>query len=358
MRVLLQSRADLLTLPAGDTIQVLETQKALCALGVDAKYSGDLAPDLEGYDLVHLFNLTRVAETAAQCENAVRRGKPVVVSPIYWNPEEYILHESPRLQAALLKYWRQDDPLRRRVVQSAAMLLPNAEAEMRVIERDLGVTAPFRVVPNAADPAFARADAREFLSRFGLTDFVLCCARISPRKNQLTLVRATRGLGFPVVFIGPVNDPFYLEACRKEADQSHHFLGFMPQTQLGSAYAAARVHVLPSWFETPGLASLEAALAGCNIVSTDRGTAREYFGDLAWYCDPADVGSIREAVTAAYRAPRRRELAAVVRTRFTWERAARETAEAYAHVLAGSGRGRWGPGAAAPRGRIQGSSRE
>ncbi|MGE5593188.1 MAG: glycosyltransferase [Betaproteobacteria bacterium] len=346
MRVLLQSRADLLTLPAGDTIQILETKKALRALGVDADHSGDLAPDLEGYDLVHLFNLTRVAETAAQCENAVRHGKPVVVSPIYWNPEEYILHESPRLQGALLKYWRQDDPLRRRVVQSAAMLLPNAEAEARLIERDLGVTAPFRVVPNAADPAFARADAREFLSRFGLADFVLCCARISPRKNQLALVRATRGLGLPVVFIGPVNDPFYLEACKKEADPSHHFLGFMPQTQLGSAYAAARVHALPSWFETPGLASLEAAVAGCNVVSTDRGTAREYFGHLAWYCDPADVGSIRAAVTAAYGAPRRRDLAAVVSTRFTWERAARETAEAYAQVLAR--RGRRGLGAAAP----------
>ena len=31
---------------------------------------------------------------------------------------------------------------------------------------------------------------------------------------------------------------------------------------LASAYAAARVFALPSWFETPGLAALEAALAG------------------------------------------------------------------------------------------------
>ena len=33
---------------------------------------------------------------------------------------------------------------------------------------------------------------------------------------------------------------------------------------LASAYAAARVFALPSWFETPGLAALEAALAGCS----------------------------------------------------------------------------------------------
>lgn len=314
-------------------MQVLETKKALRELGVDADHSGELAPDLEGYDLVHLFNLTRVAETAAQCENAVRRGKPVVVSPIYWNPEEYILHENPRQQGALLRYWRQDNPLRRKVVESAAMLLPNAESEARLVQTDLGVTAPFRVVPNGADPGFAHADPKEFVREFDVTGFVLCCARISPRKNQLALVRATRGLGLPVVFIGPVNDPFYFEACRNEADASHHFLGFMPQREIAGAYAAARVHVLPSWFETPGLASLEAAMAGCNVVSTDRGTALEYFGDLAWYCDPSDVDSIRAAVVAAYRSPRRPELAALVRERFTWERAAHATAKAYAEVL-------------------------
>lgn len=335
MRVLLQSRADLLVLPAGDTVQLLETRRALQALGVTVDHTSELAPDLDGYDLVHLFNLTRVAETAAQCENAVRRGKPVVVSSIYWNPEEYILHESPRQQGALLKYWRRDNPLRRRVVERTAMLLPNAEAEARLIEKDLGVVAPYRVVPNGADPGFAEADPEAFTSRFAVADFVLCCARISPRKNQLALVRATRGLGLPVVFIGPVNDPFYFKACKNEADSCHLFLGFMPQSQIACAYAAARVHVLPSWFETPGLASLEAAMAGCNIVSTDRGTTCEYFGDLAWYCDPADAGSIRDAVIAAYNAPRRPDLAALVKERFTWEHAARATAAAYEDVVAG-----------------------
>jgi len=333
VRVLLQSRADLLALPAGDTVQLLETKRWLEELGVNADHSTELTPGLDGYDMVHLFNLTRVAETIAQCENAVRRGKPIVVSPIYWNPEEYIMHENPRQQGALLKYWRQDNPLRRKVVESAALLLPNAEGEARLIEKDLGVTAPCRVVPNGADPGFSGADAGEFVARLEVNDFVLCCARISPRKNQLALVRATRGLGLQVVFIGPVNDPFYLEACKREQGRSHHFLGHMPQSQLATAYAAARVHVLPSWFETPGLASLEAAMAGCNVVSTDRGTAREYFGDLAWYCDPADIDSIRNAVLAAWSAPRRPGLAALVTRRFTWEHAARATISAYEEVL-------------------------
>ena len=44
---------------------------------------------------------------------------------------------------------------------------------------------------------------------------------------------------------------------------------------------------LPSWFETPGLAALEAALAGCSVVITPFGSTREYFGDLVEYARPA-----------------------------------------------------------------------
>ncbi len=55
---------------------------------------------------------------------------------------------------------------------------------------------------------------------------------------------------------------------------------------LASAYAAARVFALPSWFETPGLAALEAALAGCAVVITPYGSTREYFGDLVEYARP------------------------------------------------------------------------
>ncbi len=350
MRVLLQSRPDLLVLPAGDTVQLLETRHWLGRLGIEVEYSSDRSPDLGGYDLVHLFNLTRVAETAAQAENAARQGKPFVLSTIYWNPEEYIMHEEPRQRDWLLKFWRQDNPARRKVAASASMLLPNAVAEARLVQEDLGVSTSWQVTPNGADPAFSRARPDEFVARVGLSDFILCCARISPRKNQLALVRATRGLGAPVVFIGSVNDPFYLEACKRESDSCHRFLGYMPQSEIASAYAAAKVHALASWFETPGLASLEAAAAGCNIVSTDRGTAREYFGDLAWYCDPADLPSVREAVMAAYDAPRNPALSALVKDRYTWEHAARAALAAYRRVLGASAKSRSGSGGPASSG--------
>jgi hypothetical protein len=132
---------------------------------------------------------------------------------------------------------------------------------------------------------------------------------------------------------GQANPQEYLDLCRRYADENVVFIDAMNHEELASAYAAAKIHALPGWFETPGLSSLEAAAAGCNIVSTDRGTAREYFGDMAWYCDPRSIDSIREAVLAAHESAPRDDLRARIRERCTWRRAAESTLEGYRMAL-------------------------
>src|SRR4051795_3125182 len=69
---------------------------------------------------------------------------------------------------------------------------------------------------------------------------------------------------------------------------------------LASAYASARVFALPSWFETPGLAALEAALAGCAVVVTPFGCTREYFGDWVLYARPDRPRAIARALVRAW----------------------------------------------------------
>ena len=63
----------------------------------------------------------------------------------------------------------------------------------------------------------------------------------------------------------------------------------MPQNLLASAYAAAAVHTLPSWMETCGLVSLEAALSGTPLVGSTFGHELEYLEGDAWYADPGDA---------------------------------------------------------------------
>ena len=76
--------------------------------------------------------------------------------------------------------------------------------------------------------------------------------------------------------------------CRRAGEGLVAWLGRLDHDDplLASAYAAARVFALPSWFETPGLAALEAALAGCAVVITPYGSTREYFGGLVAYARP------------------------------------------------------------------------
>jgi glycosyltransferase involved in cell wall biosynthesis len=98
---------------------------------------------------------------------------------------------------------------------------------------------------------------------------------------------------------------------------------------LESAYAAARVFALPSWFETPGLAALEAALAGCSVVITPFGSTREYFGDLVEYARPGRPGEIGRALAKCWEDGPHPDLARTVESRYLWPRVARMIAEVY-----------------------------
>lgn len=361
MRVLMQSRVSLEKVPGGDTIQVHKTLEALRQLGVDAELSLELEPDLSGYDLVHLFNLARVQESYIQSMNARRQRKPVVLSPIYWNYSEFIRNgcggwravvgkllgtegferakgvwrylvdgeRNPATRALVLKGYRR---LQFSTIQAAEVLLPNSHREAELIREDFGVpTDKLKTVYNGVD--LSLFDVSENQNDVGERDLVTCVARIETRKDQLTLVRALKGTGLRLLLVGnpAPNHASYMAKVKAEADGNVEFAGWLDQPRLIDVYRRTRVHVLPSWFETPGLSSLEAAVCGCNLVVTDRGSTREYFGDLAYYCECGNPDSIREAVLRAWNEPANPELQRRVRE-FTWQRAAESTLEVYRSV--------------------------
>jgi glycosyltransferase involved in cell wall biosynthesis len=101
---------------------------------------------------------------------------------------------------------------------------------------------------------------------------------------------------------------------------------------LASAYAAARVFALPSWFETPGLAALEAALAGTAIVITPFGSTREYFGHRVRYARPGRIGEISTAVLRTWSQGPDPGLADFIASNYLWPEVARKTAEVYDQV--------------------------
>ncbi|MCS6830166.1 MAG: methyltransferase domain-containing protein [bacterium] len=360
-RVLMTTHQRALEMLGGGETQLFETLLALREQGVAADVSVSMRLPEEPYALIHAFSLYH----ADKVDLLERTGKPLVVSTIFRDNAAFYpvtvgaavfrQQEASQVEEAL-RAWKEgrlrvqgvepqslDEPedLRRvkeRVVRRAQVLLPNCRWELSSLRRyfRLGYK-PAQVVPNAVRPErFTQAAPDAFAQRFGSRDFVLCAARIEPFKNQLMLIWALRSTGIPLVLAGSVSDPEYGALCRRWAGENVHFVGELSPELLASAYAAARVHAMPSWAETPGLTSLEAALAGCAIVVGDQGAEREYFGDFAFYCNPADVDSIREAVLRAWEArdtAKREALREHILKHYTWSEAARTTAEAYEQIL-------------------------
>lgn len=368
-KILFVTRPDALTNPGGDTIQMLRTREELERLGIGVDISFSAAPDPRGYDLVHLFNLQLAGLSRTQLRAVRSAGVPAVVSPIFWDHAE-LDHFSPRLRRAfaaapearprLLALLEADTregaqgaegypvgprllaqrEIQRQVAAEADLLLPNSRAEASILAESLGSgIAPCHIVPNGIDPVlFTSASPDAFEARFGRRDFVLSAARWDDRKNLLMLCEALRGTGLPLVLVGGRPNDEYEQLVRSALPPDTLVIDPLGQDELASAYAAARVHALPSWFETPGLSSMEAAIAGCAVVVGNRGAEREYFGSGAYYCDPASVGDIRRAIVLAWESfeadrPRRAELRERLMRRYTWGEAARRTVEAYERVL-------------------------
>ncbi|MBN2448594.1 MAG: glycosyltransferase family 4 protein, partial [Phycisphaerae bacterium] len=162
-------------------------------------------------------------------------------------------------------------------------------------------------------------------------DGVLYVGRIEPRKNQLALIRALNGTDIPLRLIGSPGrfNRAYYDECRRCAEPNVTFVSQCTPAALRDEYRAAKVHACVSWYETPGLASLEAAACGCAVVVTPGGCTREYFGDDAAYCMPGDPTSIHHTVEHALQSPIPPTLAARVSRDCTWKAAASKTLAAY-----------------------------
>jgi glycosyltransferase involved in cell wall biosynthesis len=369
MKVLFQSRANLFSVPGGDTIQLTKTAEFLRRQGVQVDIATESAPSLAGYDVVHLFNLMRPQEVYVQARRAKKHGCPVALSTIYGLYTEYerkarrglaglVLRHTPRWQIERLKVIARIasngeagygnvmvalqgyKTLCGRVASLADVFLPNSHSEMKRVHADFPVSVqkPYVAVPNAVDvdvfdPHGVRVD-RE-VRRF--EGCIVSAARIEGRKCQLELVEAARDLDVDLVLIGQPapNHVKYFEAVKTAAGPRVHFAGQVGQAQLAQFFAVAKVHALISWMETPGLSSLEAGAMGCNLVATEKGDTRDYFGDQAIYCEPDSVDSIRAAIIRAMGMPRSSGLQQRIRSEYTWQKAAEATRDGYEQALAG-----------------------
>jgi glycosyltransferase involved in cell wall biosynthesis len=352
------SRSTLYSSPGGDTVQLDCTAKFVRQLGIEVDINTTHKQiDYDKYDLIHFFNIIRpqlILSHIKKCK------KPFAISTIFVDYEEYERIARNGLSKWLFKLLSSDTieylkTIARRFINSekigslrfittgqkasicyvanrSAMLLPNSHNEYLRFSAKYKTIAPYIAVPNAIDSSifsvFKKADQK-------YSDAIICVARIEGRKNQLSLIRALRDVHIPLYIIGQPspNHYNYYHSCKAAAKSQVHFIDHISQEELAGIYRAAKVHAMPSWFETTGLSSLEAAAMECNIVITNKGDQREYFKDFAFYCDPADEDSIKKAVLDAYETKFNQEFKEYIFNNFTWEKTAEKTVEAYRSIL-------------------------
>lgn len=370
MKVLMQSRKNFFTLRGGDTIQLEKTKAELEKLGVEVDLSLDFYPDLAEYDLVHLSNVTRIQETYLQVKNAKKQGKKIVLSTIYWPMDEFEkqgqvgirkfinsffnIDNQERIKA-FVRYIKDKDSrneatrnlwkigytkMQNYVVNNVDYYLPNSEMEMDEFCKSFGIEKKkYKVIPNAIDSDVAK---KQYENKIPLEfekfrDAIICVGRIEPRKNQLALVKALEGSNYKLVLVGAVskNQISYFDEIKEILDKNPNFY-YLPNVdndKLYQLYRVCSVSALPSWLDTPGLVSLEAAAMGCKLAVSSKGSTTEYFGGHAEYCLPDDLNGIRKAINQAYNKPNDPELIKLIFDNYTWKIAGQKTLDAYNTVL-------------------------
>lgn len=358
-RILMVGRASVFTDSGGDTIQMRSTAKYLeMLLGCDCHTVGASSlgtVSIDDYDVIHFFSLIDASDFLVFAERAAISGKRIVLSPIYVDYSEYerkarlglVKHLSKILPRTTQQYLKNALKmlLRKRpfdvsylmrghayavkkLLLLSDVVLPNSNSEMQRMSRDFCVVSDAKVVRNGVDTAFFPL----FYGGERPID-VICVGRIEERKNQLNLIKAAIRCNFSLVLIGSFaeNQVRYREKCLKLVSASNLITvkERLPQCELKNLMRKSKIHALPSWFETTGLVSLEAASQGCRIVISDKGDVRDYFRSDVEYCDPMCVESISAALLAALKKQPNDGFARKVSTYFTWELAAKDTFQAY-----------------------------
>lgn len=360
LTVVLIARATLLRVKGGDTVQIFATANHLRELGVrvDIKLT-DEKIQYDCYDMLHFFNITRPADMLYHIKKS---GKPFVVSPILIDYSEFDKYYRKGLSGSLfsilpahsIEYiktigrwllgkdklvsisylWKGQNKAIKQIIKATGILLPNSISEYKRLIKAYSFTKDYITIVNGVDHQLFQFDP----SIEKDPHLIICAARIEGIKNQLALIKALNHTHFRLLLIGKAapGQSAYYRACRNAAAGNISFMDHISQEELCVWYQRAKVHVLPSWFETTGLSSLEAGAMGCNLVITEKGDTKSYFGEHAFYCDPSSPQSILEAVKKAAEQPINSLLIKKILANYTWQQAALQTLSAYKKVHAQS----------------------
>ena len=238
--------------------------------------------------------------------------------------------------------------------ERADVIIAVSEATKRDIVTHLGI-APERVqvvyngVSSEFHPIEDHAYLEEVLRAQGLTPqgYLLYVGTIEPRKNLVRLVEAYARLCTLIpgplpqlALVGPTGWCFKDVFATVKAlglEEAVKIVGQVPVEILPALYNGALLFVYPSLYEGFGLPPLEAMACGTPVVTSNVSSLPEVVGGAGVMVPPTDTLALAEALAAlildAERREALRQAGLTQASRFSWERAARQTLEVYHTAL-------------------------
>jgi len=202
--------------------------------------------------------------------------------------------------------------------------------------------APAPGMKSAHDPA----RMSHLRSRLGLPEsYLLYVGGYDYRKNVETLLDAhvsarKQGLGLSLVLAGGMESPYGRRIAERAWGTPGVLLpGHIPEEDLPTLYAGARLVLYPSLYEGFGLPVLDAMACGVPVICSSAPSLAEAAGNAVLRLPPGEKEAWAEAMCRAEEESfcedlRRRGLSHV--KKFSWERAARETLRVYEAVAGGA----------------------
>src|SRR4030095_10280546 len=270
MRVLLDHPAPFALAHGGLQIQIEQTKKALCNVGLETEFLRGWGPHPRA-DIIHFVG----RPSASYIDLAQAKGIRVVMAelltgagsrtPAQLKAQKLFIRLSKRLIPPSLIARMSWDSYSK---ADAIVALTSHEAGLM---RSLFDAPPSRVhvIPNGVEAAFLESESAE------RGPWLVCTATITERKRVLELARAAVAAMTPIWIIGrPYGDQdsygkAFVEFARENARYVRYEGPINDRNALARIYREARGFVLLSTMESLSLSALEASACGCPLLLAD-----------------------------------------------------------------------------------------
>ena len=190
------------------------------------------------------------------------------------------------------------------------------------------------------------SNCQSVLDRFGIKKpFLLFVGTIEPRKNLTTLIRAYDTLmreteHRPQLVLcggrGWLDDEVFSLVEKLKLQEHVLFTGYVEDSDLPALYSSAEAFIYPSLYEGFGLPPLEAMACGTPVITSNSSSLPEVVGKAGLMHDPQDHLALTRSIVEILSDKDSREhfirAGLEQASRFSWDRAARETQAVYDEV--------------------------